>query len=188
MFVIGSIATGSPFNLIDMIVVRPIVNILFVIFNLVHDFGLAIIIFTILVKLLMMPLTKRQLNQTKLIRKIQPELTQIKKNCKVLSNNFIKFVANNAGRRNGLIIQGKTHDDHTFTGFDKVSSTTIDDNLSGTGRPDKHICFETIAGGDRGNQHLLARPNTGSFNEILRYFYATFIFYIATGDHSAMNF
>ena len=82
IFVVGSIATGSPFNFIDMIVVRPIVNILFVIFNLVHDFGLAIIIFTVLVKLLMLPLTKRQLNQTKLIRKIQPELTQIKKNCK----------------------------------------------------------------------------------------------------------
>ena len=82
IFVIGSIVTGSPFNFIDMIVVRPIVNILFVIFNLVHDFGLAIIIFTVLVKLLMLPLTKKQLNQTKLIRKIQPELTQIKKNCK----------------------------------------------------------------------------------------------------------
>ena len=82
IFVVGSIATGSPFNFIDMIVVRPIVNILFVIFNLVHDFGLAIIIFTVLVKLLMLPLTKKQLNQTKLIRKIQPELTQIKKNCK----------------------------------------------------------------------------------------------------------
>ena len=59
-FVVGSIVTGSPFNFIDMIVVRPIVNILFVIFNLVHDFGGAIIIFTILVKLLMWPLTKRQ--------------------------------------------------------------------------------------------------------------------------------
>lgn len=82
LFVIGSILTGSPFNLIDLLVVRPIVNILFVIFNLVHDFGLAIIIFTILVKLCMWPLTKKQLNQTKLIRKIQPELTQIKKNCK----------------------------------------------------------------------------------------------------------
>ena len=82
LFVVGSIVTGSPFNFIDMVVVRPIVNILFVIFNLVHDFGLAIIIFTILVKLLMFPLTKRQLNQTRLIRKIQPELTQIKKNCK----------------------------------------------------------------------------------------------------------
>ena len=82
IFVIGSILTGSPFNFIDMIVVRPIVNILFVIFNLVHDFGLAIIIFTVLVKLLMWPLTKKQLNQTKLMRKLQPELTQIKKNCK----------------------------------------------------------------------------------------------------------
>ena len=30
----------------------------------------------------MWPLTKRQLNQTKLMRKLQPELTQIKKNCK----------------------------------------------------------------------------------------------------------
>ena len=80
--VIGSIITGGPFNFIDFILVRPIVNILFVIFNLVHDFGLAIIIFTIIVKLLMWPLTKRQLNQTKLIRKIQPELVQIRKNCK----------------------------------------------------------------------------------------------------------
>ena len=81
-FIIGSILTGGPFNFIDFILVRPIVNILFVIFNLVHDFGLAIIIFTVIVKLLMWPLTKRQLNQTKLMRKLQPELTQIKKNCK----------------------------------------------------------------------------------------------------------
>ncbi len=81
-FIVGSIMTGGPFNFIDMILVRPIVNILFVIFNLVHDFGLAIIIFTILVKLLMWPLTKKQFDQTKLMRKLQPELTQIKKNCK----------------------------------------------------------------------------------------------------------
>ena len=82
LFIIGSICAGSPFNFLDIIVVRPIVNVLFVIFNLVHDFGLAIIIFTVIVKLCMWPLTKRQLNQTKLMRKLQPELTQIKKNCK----------------------------------------------------------------------------------------------------------
>ena len=69
------------FELIDFIIVRPIVNILFVIFNFVGDFGFAIILFTILVKLLMWPLVKRQLHQTKLMRKIQPELAQIKKNC-----------------------------------------------------------------------------------------------------------
>lgn len=80
-FVAGSIVAGGPFNFIDIIIVRPIVNIQFMIFNLVHDFGLAIIIFAILVKICMLPLTKRQLMQTRLMRKIQPELTQIRKNC-----------------------------------------------------------------------------------------------------------
>ena len=80
-FIAGSIALGSPFNLIDFLVVRPIVNVLFVIFNLVHDFGLAIIIFTIIVKMLMLPLTKKSLKQTRLMKKIQPELNQIRKNC-----------------------------------------------------------------------------------------------------------
>ena len=82
VFVIGSILAGDPFRFIDMIIVRPIVNLLFVIFNLVHDFGLAIIILTIIVKLCMWPIMKKQLNQSKLIRKLQPELVQIKKNCK----------------------------------------------------------------------------------------------------------
>lgn len=77
----GSIAAGGLFQFIDIIIVRPIVNILFLIYNLVRDFGLAIIIFTILVKLAMLPLTKKQLHQTKLMRKIQPELAEIKKRC-----------------------------------------------------------------------------------------------------------
>lgn len=70
------------FDLIDMLIVRPIVNILFVLYNFVGDFGLAIIIFVIVVKLLTWPLMKRQIQQTKLMRKIQPELAEIKKNCK----------------------------------------------------------------------------------------------------------
>ena len=70
------------FAFIDMIIVRPIVNLLFVIYSLVGDFGLAIIIFTIIIKFLMWPIVKRQLHQTRLMRKIQPELAEIKKNCK----------------------------------------------------------------------------------------------------------
>ena len=70
------------FHLIDLIIVQPITNILFLIYNLVGDFGVAIIIFVVLVKILMWPLVKRQLHQTKLMRKIQPELAEIKKNCK----------------------------------------------------------------------------------------------------------
>ena len=77
----GIIWAGGLFNLIDIIIVRPIVNILFLIYNLVRDFGLAIIIFTILVKLAMYPLSKKQLHQTRLMKKLQPELAEIKKNC-----------------------------------------------------------------------------------------------------------
>ena len=69
------------FTLIDTVIVRPITNILFLIYNLVGDFGVAIILFVILVKLLMWPLVKRQLHQTKLMRRLQPELAEIKKNC-----------------------------------------------------------------------------------------------------------
>lgn len=69
------------FSFIDMIIVRPIANILFLIYSLVGDFGVAIILFTVLVKICLWPLMKRQLNQTRLMRKIQPELAEIKKNC-----------------------------------------------------------------------------------------------------------
>lgn len=69
------------FDFIDLIIVRPITNILFFIYNFVGDFGLAIILFVIIVKLCMWPLVRRQLHQTKLMRKLQPELAQIKKNC-----------------------------------------------------------------------------------------------------------
>lgn len=79
--IVGMVLTGGFFELIDFLVVRPIVNILFMTYNLVGDFGLAIIIFTILVKLAMFPLTKKQLRQTRLMKKLQPELAQIRKNC-----------------------------------------------------------------------------------------------------------
>lgn len=69
------------FELIDFLIVRPITNILFVIYGFVGDFGLAIILFTVLVKICLWPLVKGQLHQTRLMRKIQPELAEIKKNC-----------------------------------------------------------------------------------------------------------
>ena len=69
------------FGILDAIIVRPIVNIMFLIYDLVGDFGLAVIIFTILVKFAIWPLMKRQLHQTRVMREIQPELAEIKKNC-----------------------------------------------------------------------------------------------------------
>ncbi len=70
------------FDFIDMIIVRPIVNIFFAIYSVVGDFGVAIIIFVIIAKICMWPLMKRQLHQTRIMREIQPELAEIKKRCK----------------------------------------------------------------------------------------------------------
>ncbi len=64
----------------DTLVVQPIFNILMALYALVpgNDFGIAVIIFAVVVRLLMWPLIKKQLHQTKLQRSIQPELKKIK--------------------------------------------------------------------------------------------------------------
>lgn len=63
------------------IIVQPIFNLLVFIYAIIpgHNFGLAIILFTAVVRLLMWPLVRKQLHQVKLMRKIQPELKRIKK-------------------------------------------------------------------------------------------------------------
>ena len=62
------------------LVVQPIFNLLVLIYAVIpgHNFGVAIILFTILVRLLMWPLVKKQLHHAKAMRKLQPELKKIK--------------------------------------------------------------------------------------------------------------
>jgi len=62
------------------LIVQPIFNLLVLIYALLpgHNFGLAIILFTVIVRLLMWPLVKKQLHQVKVMRQIQPELKKIK--------------------------------------------------------------------------------------------------------------
>jgi len=66
------------------LIVQPIFNLLVLIYALLpgHNFGLSLIVFTIIVRLLMWPLVKKQLRQTKIMRKLQPELKRIKKEAK----------------------------------------------------------------------------------------------------------
>lgn len=62
-------------------VVQPIFNLLVFIYSIVpgHNFGIALIVFTVVVRLCMWPLVKKQLHQTKITRALQPELKRIKK-------------------------------------------------------------------------------------------------------------
>ena len=65
-------------DIFNVLIVQPIFNALLLIYAAVGDFGLSIIIFTIFVRLALWPLIKKQLHQTKLMRKVQPELKKIK--------------------------------------------------------------------------------------------------------------
>ena len=66
-------------NLFDVIIVQPILNLLMAIYSIVPggDFGISIIIFTVIIRFLLWPLVKKQLHQTKAMRKMQPELKKI---------------------------------------------------------------------------------------------------------------
>lgn len=71
-------------NIFELLIIQPIFNVLMLIYSIVPggDIGLTIILFTILVRVLMYPLIKKQLHQTKMMRKLQPKLAKIKKDAK----------------------------------------------------------------------------------------------------------
>jgi YidC/Oxa1 family membrane protein insertase len=65
----------------EALIIQPLFNLLVLIYALIpgHNFGLALIVFTILIRFLMWPLVKKQLHHTKAMRKLQPEIKRIKK-------------------------------------------------------------------------------------------------------------
>ncbi|HET6746711.1 MAG TPA: YidC/Oxa1 family membrane protein insertase [Candidatus Saccharimonadales bacterium] len=71
-------------NIFDILIVQPIFNLLIGLYSIIPggDFGVSLIIFTVLVRFAMYPLVKKQLHQTKAMRKLQPELAKIKKAAK----------------------------------------------------------------------------------------------------------
>lgn len=68
----------------NTIIVQPVFNLLVLIYALLpgHNFGVAIIILTIIIRLLMWPLVKKQLHHAKAMRELQPELKKIKQQTK----------------------------------------------------------------------------------------------------------
>lgn len=68
----------------ETLIVKPLFNILVFIYAILpgHNFGFALIVFTILVRLALWPLVKKQLHQAKAMRKLQPQLKRIKKETK----------------------------------------------------------------------------------------------------------
>lgn len=65
----------------ETFVEQPVFNLLELIYALIpgHDLGVAIILFTVVVRLALWPLVKKQLHQSRAMRKLQPKLKEIKK-------------------------------------------------------------------------------------------------------------
>ena len=62
------------------LIVQPLFNLLVLIYALLpgHNFGLALIIFTIIIRLALWPLVKKQLHQARAMRELQPEIKKVK--------------------------------------------------------------------------------------------------------------
>jgi len=61
-------------------IVQPIFNVLTLIYALIpgHNFGVAIILFTIVARIALYPMLKKQLKHTRAMRQLQPEIKKIK--------------------------------------------------------------------------------------------------------------
>lgn len=69
--------------LYNEIIYRPLVNLLVIFYNFSgYDFGIAIILLTILIRLLFYPLTLKSIKSQKILKELQPKLKEIQKKYK----------------------------------------------------------------------------------------------------------
>lgn len=70
--------------LFDALVYEPVYNTLIFLYNTIpgHDFGVAIILTTIILKLVLLPLSKQQIESQKKMQELQPKLKEIQKKYK----------------------------------------------------------------------------------------------------------
>ncbi len=68
----------------DMLIINPMINILLFIYSLIQNFGIAIILFTLLIRLITHPLTVQQLKSTQKMQALQksPEYLKLQKDNK----------------------------------------------------------------------------------------------------------
>jgi YidC/Oxa1 family membrane protein insertase len=70
----------SPGDIWYLIIGNPILNVLVALSHVLGDsFGLAIVVLTIIIRLITWPLTRRQLNSTKALQEMQPKIQELQK-------------------------------------------------------------------------------------------------------------
>lgn len=64
-----------------MIFYQPILNLLVFLYNIIpgHDIGIAIIIMTVIIKLILLPLSRQSIKSQKALQDLQPQINEVKK-------------------------------------------------------------------------------------------------------------
>ncbi|MSU60509.1 MAG: membrane protein insertase YidC [Candidatus Staskawiczbacteria bacterium] len=75
---------GFIVNIYDVLLYNPLFNLLVLIYNYLpgHDFGLAVILLTIIIRLIIYPLSAKALNSQRALQTLQPQLQEIQKKYK----------------------------------------------------------------------------------------------------------
>ena len=63
---------------------KPVLNLLVFLYNIIpgHDLGIAIILLTVIIKLILLPLSKKSLKSQKAMQELQPKIDEIKRKYK----------------------------------------------------------------------------------------------------------
>lgn len=68
-------------NIFQVVLIQPIVNVLMGIYAILpgHDFGVSVILLTILIRAILWPLASKQLHSQRKLQSLQPEIARVKK-------------------------------------------------------------------------------------------------------------
>src|SRR5436305_4484314 len=69
----------SPVDIWNDVLVYPLLTLLVIAFDLIHDFGLAVVVITVLIRLGLYPLYVRQIRSSRAMQELAPALNDIKK-------------------------------------------------------------------------------------------------------------
>ena len=71
-------------NIFDILLYRPLFNALVLLYNYIpgHDFGIAVILLTVIIRIALYPVAVKALNSQKVLQKLQPKLQEIQKKFK----------------------------------------------------------------------------------------------------------
>jgi hypothetical protein len=93
------------------------------------------------------------------------------------------FIQNDFPSQHRGFGESEGHDGDTFALLDPVGSPAVDDDAAGGGRAWLDVGLESVSGGDRSDEDLLASPEADGLHQIGRDLDTTFVVDVGGGDH-----